>query len=259
VRAELSGDPGTRNPPGWRAAGHPALAGLALAGLALMAVAVLPPVETLARRYLFVESVQFCLLALAGPALVVIGAPWRVLRLSRGPDGEQAGRRRRPSFVRATGFLAWWVGVCICWRLSPVLDALARHPALSLAELVMLATAGVGLWLELVNSRPLMPRLSRPRRAAIAALAMWSMWVIAFVLGFASGPVVHAYDGAGSSLPVVADQELAVFVLWLAAACCFVPVIFATLLTWLRDGADPGGEPARPGVRGWGSAGQARR
>ncbi|MGH3184014.1 MAG: cytochrome c oxidase assembly protein, partial [Streptosporangiaceae bacterium] len=137
--------------------------------------------------------------------------------------------------------------------------ALARHPALSLAELVTLSPAGVGLWLELVNSPPLAPRLSRPRRAVIAAVTMWSIWVIAFVLGFARGPVVHAYDGAGSSLPTVVDQELAAFLLWLAAACCFVPVIFVSLLTWLRDGADPGEEPASSGVRGWRSAGQARR
>jgi cytochrome c oxidase assembly factor CtaG len=247
---------------------------------------MVPPVETLARQYLFVESVQFCLLSMAGPALIVLGAPWRLLRLSRGqarePGGrlDQAGAHRgpadrlaarrldRPSFARAMGFGVWWVGVCVCWRLPPVLDALARHPALILAELAMLSPAGVGLWLELVNSPPMMPRVSRPRRAAIAALAMWSTWAIAFILGFARGPVVHAYDGAGSSLATVADQELAAFVLWLAAACCFVPVIFVALLTWLRDGADSGEEPASSGVRGWGrpprarsrsSAGQARR
>ena len=278
VRIELSDDPGPPNPPRWCAVVHPAPA-----GLALIAVAMLPPVETLARRYLFVESIQFCLLSMAGPALIVLGAPWRVLRLSRGraeePAGRPlqagahlefadrlaAGRRRRPSFVRAAGFLAWWVGVCLCWRLPPVLDALARHPALSLAELATLVAAGVGLWLELVNSPPLAPRLTRPPRAAIAALAIWSIWVIAYVLGFAGRAVVHAYDSLGSSLSTVADQEITVFVLWLAAACCFVPVIFASLLTWLRDGADPGEEPARSGVRGWGrqprraSAGQARR
>ena len=174
VRAELSDDPGPPNPPRWCAVVHPAPA-----GLALIAVAMLPPVETLARRYLFVESIQFCLLSMAGPALIVLGAPWRVLRLSRGRPEEPAGRphqagahlgfadrlaagrRRRPSFVRAAGFLAWWAGGCLCWRLPPVLDALARHPALSLAELATLVAAGVGLWLELVNSPPLAPRLAR--------------------------------------------------------------------------------------------------
>ncbi len=242
------------------------LAWLAPTGLALMAVAILPPVETLARRYLVVESAQFCLLSMAIPALVVLGAPWRLFRLSRaqagqpGPAGVRHGpadrlavrRADRPSFVRAIGFGAWWVGSCVCWRLPPVLDALARHPALILAELATLTPAGMGLWLELVNSWPLTPRLSRPLRAAIAALAMWSTWAIAYILGFAGGPVVHAYDGVGSSLPAVADQELAAFVLWLVAACCFVPVIFVSLLTWLRDGADSGREPARSGVRGWG-------
>ena len=266
------------------------MAGLAPAGLALMAVAIVPPVETLARRYLVVESVQFCLLSMAGPALIVLGAPWRASGLSRERGREPAERGResparpdhagarlgladrlaarrldRPSFARAVGFGAWWVVSCVCWRLPPVLDALARHPALILAELATLAPAGIALWLELVNSPPLTPRLSRPQRAAIAALAMWSTWAIAFVLGFASGPVVHAYDGAGSSLSAMADQELAAFVLWLVAACCFVPVIFVSLLTWLRDGADPGEKPASRGVRGWGgqprqsSAGQARR
>ena len=58
--------------------------------------------------------------------------------------------------------------------------------------------------------------------------------------------MVHAYDGVGSSLSAVTDQELAAFVLWLAAGCCFIPVIFVSLITWLRDGADPGEEPASP-------------
>ena len=54
---------------------------------------MLPPVETLARQYLLVESVQFCLLAMAGPALIVLGAPWRACRLSRGaPESQAVGR-----------------------------------------------------------------------------------------------------------------------------------------------------------------------
>lgn len=271
MTSELSGDQGTRRPSRLRTVTGPVLTGFAPAGLALIVVAVLPPVETLARRYLFVESIQFCVLAMAGPALIVLGAPWRRLGLSRGHSGEPPGvpgpagadrgladrlaarRRRQPSFVAAAGFLCLWGAACLCWRLPPVLDALARHRVLILAELASLPPAGVGLWLELVNSRPLLPRLQRPRRAIIAALAMWSTWVMAYVLGFSLGPVVHAYDGAGSSLMTAADQELAAIVLWLAAACCFIPVIFVTLLTWLRDGAGPGEEPVpSPGVRGWG-------
>ena len=88
-----------RNPPRWRAVARPALAGLAPAGLALMAVAMVPPVETLARQYLFVESVQFCLLSMAGPALIVLGAPWRLLRLSPGAPESQAVGLTKPERI----------------------------------------------------------------------------------------------------------------------------------------------------------------
>jgi cytochrome c oxidase assembly factor CtaG len=236
--------------------------GLAIVGVVLLAAVMVPPLETLARRYLFVESIQFCVLAIVGPALIVLGAPWRPGRVSAGQFGSQAQfvpglaarmaarRSGRPSFVWAAGFLGAWVGLCVLWRLPPVLDGLARHPGLLAAELVTLLPAGTCLWLELVNSPPFVPRLTRPRRAAIAALAMWSIWVIAYILGFALGSVVHAYDGAGSSLATVADQEITAGLLWFVSACSFLPVVFTSLLTWIQDDAGSGEELPRPGVSG---------
>jgi hypothetical protein len=61
---------------------------LIAAAVALVAASLVPPLEVLARRYLFVEAVQFCVFALAAPALVVRGAPWRLF-----PRGAR-GRRR---------------------------------------------------------------------------------------------------------------------------------------------------------------------
>jgi cytochrome c oxidase assembly factor CtaG len=236
--------------------------GLALVAAALLVVVVAPPLETLARRYLFIESIQFSVLAMVGPAPMVVGAPWRLGRLSGGRPA--AARTGRHSFAWAAGLLGAWVGVCLLWRLPPVLDGLARHPALLAAELVTLLPAGALLWLELVNSRPFVARLAGPRRAAFAAVAMWSIWAIAYVLGFAGGSVVHAYDGAGSSLATVADQEITAGLLWFVAACCFLPVIFASVFGWLKDSADPGEELASlgatsPGVRGWGRPRQRSR
>jgi cytochrome c oxidase assembly factor CtaG len=232
---------------------------LAPVGVALIAVSLLPPVLTLARGYVVAESVQFVTFAMAGPALIVLGAPWRALRLSVPLGRLAAGRRQRPSFPRAAGYLLAFVAVGLAWRLPPVMDALARHPALVAAEAVTLASAGTGLWLELVGSPPVQARLPRPHRAAIAALAMWSVWAVAYVLGLANGSVFHAYDGAGSALSAVADQELSVGLVWAVAGVCFVPVVFAALLGWLRDGGDPGEELRRMAgdgapravVRGW--------
>jgi cytochrome c oxidase assembly factor CtaG len=160
--------------------------------------------------------------------------------------------------LRGAVFLAAFVVVTLAWRLPPVLDAVARFPGLIAAEAVTLLAVGAGLWLQLVRSPPLAFRLPAPARAAVAALAMWSTWIVAYALGFSSSPVVHAYAG-GSGLGAVADQEIAVGIVWGVAAVCFVPVIFGALFSWLKDSADIGeefsqvfsaaGVPA--GVKGW--------
>jgi len=246
--------------PGWRRL-------LGVTGLVLVLACLLPPLDTLARRYVFAESLQFCVFAMAGPALIVLGAPWRFLRLSRptgpgepGPaDRLAAARRGSRSFGRAAVFLVAFVAVCLAWRLPPVMDALARQPALVVPEALTLLAVGAGLWLELVDSPPLAPRLPRLGRAAVAALAMWSTWAVAYVLGFASHAMFHAYDAAGGSLSAVADQEIAVGLVWAVAGACFVPVVITSMLGWLTGGEDADeefqrvfrDENQRATVRGW--------
>ncbi len=255
-------------PSGWRGRRH----WLAVIGLVLVLVSLLPPLDMLALRYVFAESIQFCVLAMAGPALIVLGAPWRFLRLSSpdqpggGPGRLAAARRARQSFLRSAGFLLAFIGVCLAWRVPAVMDTLARQPALVVLQAVTLLPAGIALWLELVESPPLAPRLPRPQRAAIAALAMWSTWAVAYVLGFSTHGVFHAYDPAGSGLSAVADQEITVGLVWAVAGFCFVPVVIVSMLGWLKDGEDPDeefqrvfrDENQRATVRGWGGP-QRRR
>ena len=249
---------------------------LAVAGVALIVAAL--GVTRLAHRYVVAESAQFVVFAMAAPALIVLGAPWRLLRLSRpgGPEPGQPGtapldrlaaaRRHKTSFPRAAGFLAVFIAAGVAWRLPPVVDALARYPALVAVELVTLLAAGVGLWLELVSSPPLAPRLPNPHRAAVAALAMWSTWAVAYALGLANHAVFHGYDGPGSALSGVADQQIAVALVWAVSACCFVPVVFVALLSWLSASDNPDEELQRlarddrqlPVVRGWGRQARGR-
>jgi cytochrome c oxidase assembly factor CtaG len=243
--------------PGWRRL-------LGVTGLVLVLACLLPPLDTLARRYVFVESLQFCVFAMAGPALIVLGAPWRFLRLSRADGGPAdrlaAARRDHRSFGRAAVFLIAFIAVCLAWRLPSVMDALARQPALVAPEALTLLAVGAGLWLELVDSPPLSPRLPRPGRAAVAAVAMWSTWAVAYVLGFASHAIFHGYDAARSGLSAVADQEIAVGLVWAVAGLCFVPVVITSMLGWLGGGEDADeefqrvfrDENQRATVRGWG-------
>jgi cytochrome c oxidase assembly factor CtaG len=211
------------------------------------------------------------------PALIALASPRRVARPAlepaAGPEsglaaGSATRRNAVPPFARAVVVLGAWIGACLVWRLPAVLDALARHPWLAVPELVTLLCTGILLWLELVSSPWSGSWVARPWRAVVAALAMWSIWIIAYLLGFASASVVHVYDASGS-LSTVNDQEITAVVLWLVSTFCFVPLIFVPVLSWLRDGADPAEERAIPraggGVRGWnnwaggGSGRQTRR
>jgi cytochrome c oxidase assembly factor CtaG len=247
---------------------------LAAAGIGLMLASVLPPVGPLALRYVLAESLQFVVLAVAGPALVVLGAPWRLLRLSgipaaAGPlDRLAAGRREHRSFLRSGGYLLVFMTVTVAWRLPPVMDALPGRPLLLAAEAVTVLPAGLALWLELVPSPPLSPRLPHPHRAAVAALAMWCTWVGAYVIGLSNTVVFRGY----ASLPdravsPAADQEIAVAIVWAVAGLCFVPFVIATMASWLSRAGDPDEElqrlvrdsDQRAVVRGWGTQPRKRR
>ena len=240
--------PGTR---GW----------LGAAALAVAVACLIPPVSSLAGRYVLAETVQFACFAMVIPALLVLGAPWRLLGLAGAPAVLARARERHPSFIRSAGFLAAFAALAVAWRLPPVIDAVARHPGLAAAELASLLITGVALWLELVPSPPLRPRgRGGLHLAVIAAFAMWLIWIIAYILGMATHGVFHAYRyHPGGPLSAVADQELATAVLWVAAAVCFMPVIFTAAHRWLHDGDNVEAELERvtataalPAVRGWG-------
>lgn len=234
------------------------------AGVALIVLSLLPPAGTLALRYVTAESIQFCVFAMVAPCFLVLGAPWRLLRLSRpegGPgvaDRVAATRREQGSFLRAGLFLTAFMAVTLFWRLPPVMDALVRSPALVAAELVTLLAAGLSVWLELLDSPPLAPRLPRPQRTAITALAMWFIWAIAYVIGFHSGTVFSAFSVPGRAISMVADQEVAVTVMWAVAGFCFVPLVFTNMFGWLAGSDDSELQRSvrdagqRAVVKGWG-------
>jgi cytochrome c oxidase assembly factor CtaG len=210
---------------------------LAVAALLLVLLCVLPPAGTLARRYVFAESLQFVLFAVAIPALFVLGAPWRALGFAgRSVRDSRPGRRGFGS-ARGFGTLVAFIAAVIAWRLPVSVDALATVPGLVVAELATLGGVGSALWLELVESPPLLPRAPRPLRAFFAALAMWTIWILAYILGFSHVAWFTAYSQPG--LSPVADQEIATGIMWAVPALCFVPFWYATILTWLKDSEDP--------------------
>jgi cytochrome c oxidase assembly factor CtaG len=219
--------------------------------LAVLVLSFVPPIWTSAHRYEFVESVQFAVFAFAVPALLVVGRPWgRIGGTGRGRiwghlEVLQARRARHPDFWRAAVFALPDVALVVLWRTPAWMDALARHRWLVGLEAVSLVVAGVGLWLELIACAPLAPRLPRPWRAVLAAGCMWITWIMAYIVGFSHVSWYRGFAHAGSLLGASMDQEFATAVVWFAAACAFVPLIFADVFGWLKSEEDPDAELRR--------------
>ena len=71
---------------------------------------------------------------------------------------------------------------------------------------------------------PFSARLARPKRIAVAAVAMWTIWVTAYVVGLSHTSVYRAYAHvAGRELSVSADQALTTWVLWFTSLSTFSP------------------------------------
>jgi cytochrome c oxidase assembly factor CtaG len=199
---------------------------LALAAAVLVLGVLLPPAGTYARQYAVVQALQFVIFAVAGPALLVIGA---------GASGlfswflaASDATAIRYAILRLLVFMA----AVIIWRLPAVTGALERNPLLAVLEMGTMLTPGLALWAELAGRPSGRYQASRPLRAALAALAMWTIWIIAYVTGMSS-------HGTGSGLSSVTDQQAGVAIMWAVPAICFVPVVYALLISWLGEREDP--------------------
>jgi len=229
-----------------------------IAAALVLGVGVVPPVATVSRHYEYMASLQFSIFAIVVPALVAIGAPWRWLGLStrpdpgalgvpRGPIDRLADRRlRHRELTWSLGFLICDLAVVIAWRTPAAVAAVAARSWLVPLEAASLVVVGLGLWLELVASPPLVPRSGPLRRAVLSALAMWAFWVDAYVVGLSNDDwYSNFHHVAGRGLSAAADQQVAAVVLWFVAAAAFVPVIFWNAFAWLRSEEDPDAELSR--------------
>lgn len=227
---------------------------LAVVAVVLTLVMLLPPVGTYARQYAFVQALQFVIFAVAAPALLVVGTAARLAARAAWPETVtrrllgRAGGRRHPSeamaFRIAALRLLTFMALVIVWRLPAATRALAANPLLALLEMLTLAAAGLALWLELAGPAPREARVGRPLRAAMAALSMWTIWIIAYITGMSSS------GASGSALGSVTDQQTGVAIMWAVPAICFVPVIYALMISWLGERDDPDRELREADGRG---------
>ena len=122
-------------------------------------------------------------LALVGPGLVVAGAPWEFLGLGPVVEKLAAARQRHHERVRTVAVAVPALACMVAWRTPDAVNALRAGGWLVAVEAVSVGISGAALWLECISSGALVPRGPRPQRIAVAAVSMWTIWVLAYLLG----------------------------------------------------------------------------
>jgi putative membrane protein len=223
-------------------------------GLLLALVALVSPVGYLADRYIWIRALQFLLLALVVPGLIVLGAPWQALSAAIRPGRGGPGQGResavplmsrgpdRPPWLLARPILAVvvvnivWLG----WQIPVLLDGARSSSALAWAEHGTCLLAGVVFWLQLIGSRPLSPPARPLLRLELVVGTVGAMTILGMVLVFGSHVIYPGYDNSAHHLMTVLDDEqLAGAVLWMGSLPPLICGAVALLMRWLSDEDSP--------------------
>jgi cytochrome c oxidase assembly factor CtaG len=214
-------------------------------GLLAVVLAVASPLAYWSARYIWVRSLQDLLLANVAPALLVLGAPWLVLRrgfpLRRRPRSAASAPGPRPDAGQARARLA--VGTVVAfnvawcgWHVPVLYDGALRYPVVYAAEVVSYLGLGMAFWLVLIGSRPLSPVLPPLRRVMLLAGTIVVGTLLGMVLVFGNGVAYPGYIGPGHHvLSVVYDQQAGGGVLWVLVLPVYVTAGVALLVRWLND------------------------
>jgi cytochrome c oxidase assembly factor CtaG len=226
---------------------------LSVLSVVVMVIAVAPPMWNWSLRYGFVQAIQFCIFGFGAPALFTVGAPWLGFRSSSDPTNLanqpawfrrwNSRRVREKAQLRVLSAAAVVIVTSVFWRVAPVVNALVHHSWLILLEAVTLFIPSVFLMVELVESPPLTPGISRPYRIGVSAVVMWCAWIVAYLAGMSRDSWYTAFHHvAGSGISASADQQLSAGFVWLLTASVFVPIVFWNLIHWLQSEEDPNEE-----------------
>jgi putative membrane protein len=197
-------------------------------GLALIVAAIASPLGYWSTVYLSARAGQELAVAVVGPGLLVLGAPWPALRLRSGWFARIAGR---PTVGVVAANVVW-----IAWQLPLLADPAHGYAVVRLAEYATYLVAGVVFWLQLISSRPVAQVTPPLRRFALLTGTVGAFTVLGMVLVFGDNKTYPAWGGAlHTAMSVVDDQQLAGAILWMGMLIPLVAAGVALLMQWFSN------------------------
>ena len=206
-------------------------------GLLVVLLALVSPVGSLSVVYIWVRTLQTLLVAIVGPGLIVLGAPWDALRAALWRPPLAAGSRPPrwltawPALMVTAANVVW-----LAWQLPALFDRAQTGAGLALIEHVSYLAAGLVFWLQVISSRPYEQRTPPLRRISLVIGSVVASTVFGMMLVFGSGVLYPTYvNSAHHVLSVLDDQQLAGAVWWMGILPPMIIAAVALMMEWLRN------------------------
>jgi len=210
-------------------------------GLAAVGLALVSPLETLARSLLQAHMAQHLLLMVVAPPLLWLGAPVAplllglprrlrrraALALAARPIRRLTGWLAQPALAWAAFVTAFWL-----WHIPALYDLALRSDGWYHVEHASFFVAGLLFWRPVIlpwPSRPVWPRWAMLPYLLLAELQNASL---AAILTFADRVLYRAYEALPTAgrLSALEDQSLAGVIMWVPGSLPFLlPVIWLVL------------------------------
>lgn len=220
--------------PSWRLAAF-------LAGLLIVLAATVTPIQALGNRVLWVNFTGFLILTMVAPPLLLLGAPLTLAFRVSAPTTRRrlrAAYRSRIATSLTFPVFTWllFAVVTYLWQFTNLTDRAATNPLVRELQLVTLLIAGLLFWMPALAVDPSRWRLPYPLRALYVFVEMTHK---ALFGGMFLSMNTAMHPGFATRAPAwapepIADQRIAIMILWLAGNLLFVAALAAIITGWIR-------------------------
>lgn len=216
--------------PAWRIAAY-------VCGAVLMTVVLLPPIDALAERSFAWHMTQHVVLMLAGPPLILLGAP--LLLAVAVPPAHVA--RRITAFagspfghVLFAPLTGWLLFVAVLWmsHFSPLYETALDHPAVHVLEHALYVGCAMLFWASVVQVGYTPRPLPYPARMLYLFLAIPQGAFLGLALYAARGVLYPHYLHGHTLSLTLADQQNGGAVMWIAGGLLLFIAFMCTAGAW---------------------------
>ena len=225
---------GPRVPPSlWRAVAF-------VAGAVLVLVATQTPLEHYGNQLLWADFAGMFLLTMAAPPLILLGAPLTLAFRANGRRGRARLRRLyRGRVARVAGMpvTAWllFAVVTYLWQFTSLTEQAATNVFVRDAQQLSLLAVGLLFWWPALNADPVPWRMSHPLRVLYVSVEMTHKALFGGMFLSLNTPVHETFAANAPlwSISAMADQRLAILILWVGGSLAFLVALASIAVGWV--------------------------